>query len=231
MNVHYFQHAAVEELGSIGPWLRARGHRVTATRFFAGEAPPELAQFDWLIVMGGPMNIREDSRYPWLARERRFIDKAIRADKKVLGVCLGAQLVADALDGKVYANAQKEIGWFPVRKTKEAARSRVFGPLPDEFEALHWHGDTFDLSPGAIRLAASEACANQAFALGERVIGLQFHLEMTLPGARRLIEACSDELVDGPFVQSAAAMLSGEGRFERANQILAGILDRFEAAA
>jgi GMP synthase (glutamine-hydrolysing) len=138
--------------------------------------------------------------------------------------------VADALGGKVYANAQKEIGWFPVRKTKEAARSRVFGPLPDEFEAFHWHGDTFDLSPGAIRLAASEACANQAFALGERVIGLQFHLEMTLPGARRLIEACSHEVVDGPFIQTAEAMLSGPGRFDTANALLAGLLDRFQSS-
>ncbi len=230
MRAHYFQHVAVEELGSIEPWLRARGHRITATRLFAGEAPPDLDPVDWLIVMGGPMNIYEDARHPWLAPERRFIRNAIQAGKNVLGICLGAQLVADALGGKVRASSQKEIGWFPVRRTEEAPRSPLSSPLPGEFEAFHWHGDTFDLPAGAIRLAASEACANQAFAHGERVLGLQFHLEMTPNAARRLIEACADDLVDGPFIQKAEAMLSDRGRFENANRILAGILDRFESA-
>jgi GMP synthase (glutamine-hydrolysing) len=210
-------------------WLRGRGHALACTRLHAGDPLPDLGRVDWLIVMGGPMNIYEDARYPWLAPERRFIRNAIQAGKNVLGICLGAQLVADALGGKVHAGSQKEIGWFPVRRTQEAPRSSPSSPLPGEFEAFHWHGDTFNLPAGAIRLAASEACANQAFAHGERVLGLQFHLEMTPGAAKRLIEACAADLVDGPFIQKAEAMLSNSGRFENANRILAGILERFES--
>jgi GMP synthase (glutamine-hydrolysing) len=230
VNVHWLQHVPVEELGSMEAWLRGRGRVPACTRLYAGDPLPDLGRVDWLIVMGGPMNIYEDARYPWLAPERRFIREAIQAGKHVLGICLGAQLVADALGGKVRASSQKEIGWFPVRRTEEAARSPLFGPLPEQLEVFHWHGDTFDLPAGAIRLAASEACANQAFAYGERVLGLQFHPEMTPVAARRLIEACTDDLVDGPFIQKAEAMLSNPGRFENANRILAGILDRFQSA-
>ena len=138
-----------------------------------------MSDFDWLIILGGPMNIYEEDKYPWLSKEKEFIHQAIASDKIVLGICLGAQLMADVLGGKVQRNVHREIGWFPVKLMPESKASRIFRVLPEEFMALHWHGDTFELPPGAVHTAESQACKNQAFELG-KAIGLQFHLESSL---------------------------------------------------
>jgi GMP synthase (glutamine-hydrolysing) len=226
MNLHYLQHVSFEGLASIETWAAARGHRVAATRLHEGEPLPRLDQLDWLVVMGGPMNIYEEDRFPWLAAEKRFLKSAIESGRVVLGVCLGAQLIADVLGGPVGRNAHKEIGWFPVRKTEAAARSRVCETLPAELEAFHWHGDTFALPPGAVHVARSEACENQAFIYDERVVGLQFHLETTPASVRLLAKHCADELVTGPLIQSVEAMLADEQRFERINETMWRLLDR-----
>ncbi|MBI5686569.1 MAG: type 1 glutamine amidotransferase [Verrucomicrobia bacterium] len=228
MNIHYLQHVSFEGLASIEPWAATRGHRITATRLHAGEPLPQLDRFDWLVVMGGPMNIYEDEKFPWLAAEKRFIKSAIEAGKIVLGVCLGAQLIAGALGGPVTRNAHKEIGWFPVRKTAAAARSRVGEALPEELEVFHWHGDTFAIPPGALHAARSAACESQAFIYDERVVGLQFHLETTPESARLLAAHCADELVGGPFIQTAGAMLADERRFGRINEAMWKLLDRLQ---
>ncbi|OHE78530.1 MAG: amidotransferase [Verrucomicrobia bacterium GWF2_62_7] len=228
MNLHYLQHVPFEGLASIETWAAARGHQVAVTRLHAGDPLPRLDQLDWLVVMGGPMNIYEEDKFLWLAAEKRFIKTAIEGGKVVLGVCLGAQLIADVLGGPVHRNAHKEIGWFPVRKTGAAARSRVFEALPTELEVFHWHGDTFVLPPGAIHLARSAACENQAFICDERVVGLQFHLETTPESARLLAQHCDDDLVVGPFIQSAEAMLSDRRRFDRINETMWKLLDRLQ---
>lgn len=176
------------------------------------------------------MNIYEEEKFPWLAAEKRFIQSAIEGGKVVLGICLGAQLIADVLGGPVGRNAHKEIGWFPVRKTEAAARSRVCDLLPAELEAFHWHGDTFALPPGAVHVARSAACENQAFIYDERVIGLQFHLETTPESARLLAQHCADELVTGPFIQTAGAMLADPRRFARINEAMWKLLDRLQEA-
>lgn len=225
MNIHSFFHVPFEGLGSIETWARARGARITSTRFYASDPLPPVNSLDWLIVMGGPMNIYEHDSYPWLIEEKRFIHAAVTAGKVVLGICLGAQLIADVLGGKVRPNAHKEIGWFPVQKTEEAIRSRMFGVFPSEVEVFHWHGDAFELPEGAIRLARSAACENQGFVHGERVVGLQFHLETTREGAEKLIEHCADDMVAGPFIQSREAILSDLARFERINRIMTRLLD------
>ena len=137
-----------------------------------------------MIVMGGPMNIYEEKKYPWLLREKCFIEDATKTGKVVIGICLGAQIIADVLGANVYAGEHKEIGWFPIFRTKEAGESIVFRDFPSELEVFHWHGDSFDLPSGCIRLAESAACPNQAFIYDERVVGLQFHLEVTRQGAR-----------------------------------------------
>ena len=219
-----------EGLASIETWAVARGHRVAATRLHAGDSLPRLGQFDWLVVMGGPMNIYEEEKFPWLAAEKRFIQSAIAGGRVVLGVCLGAQLIADVLGGPVGRNAHKEIGWFPIRKTDVAARSRVCDALPAELEAFHWHGDTFALPPWAVHVARSAACENQAFIYDERVIGLQFHLETTPESARLLAQHCADELVTGPFIQTAGAMLADPRRFTRINEAMWKLLDRLQEA-
>lgn len=225
MNIHYLQHVPFEGPASIQGWAEARGHSITCTRLFAGDALPEIREIDMLIVMGGPMNVYEEKKYPWLAGEKRHIERAIAANKAVLGICLGAQLIADALGSRVYANKHKEIGWFPVQKTEQAGKIPAFGALSDEMVVFHWHGDTFDLPQGAIHAARSAACENQAFIYDGRVAGLQFHLETTRSGAAEMIRNCGHELVDGPFIQPAEAILSREENFESINKAMWKLLD------
>ena len=140
----------------------------------------------------------------------------------VLGVCLGAQLIASALGARVYANPMKEIGWFPVQGVPDADSSFRF---PDECTVFHWHGETFDLRSGAVRLAKSEACENQAFQLGPFVIGLQFHLETTRDSAWLMLEHCRAELVPGPYVQTEQALRSTPAsRYQEINRLMEGVL-------
>jgi GMP synthase-like glutamine amidotransferase len=228
VNLHYFQHVPFEALGSIEHWAFNRRHAVTATRFSEGDPLPSLNQIDWLLVMGGPMNVYEEQHYPWLAQEKRFIEETIQAGKVVLGICLGAQLIADVLGAKVYRNPYQEIGWYPIEKTKAAAASSLFRVLPSTLEVFHWHGDTFDIPSGAIHLARSAACENQAFLYDERVLGLQFHLEMTRQAAEQLIVNCAGEIAAGAFTQSAETMLSEEQRFKTSNETLDDLLDHLQ---
>jgi GMP synthase (glutamine-hydrolysing) len=229
MKIHWFQHVPFEGLGSIEPWLRAAGHALSCTRLHAGEAPPPM-DYDWLIVMGGPMNIYEEQAHPWLAAEKRAIRDAIDGGRRVLGICLGAQLIADVLGAQVTRNAHKEIGWFPVELTLQGQLSPLFADFPPRFEAYHWHGDTFGLPPDAVHVARSEACAQQAFVRGTRVAGLQFHLETTPASAAELIDNARQDIVPAPYVQSAETMLAGPARFARLNHLMDGLLARMQSA-
>jgi GMP synthase-like glutamine amidotransferase len=225
MRVHWLQHVEYEDLGSIADWLQRNRAEVRCTRLYAGEqAPPQAHDFDWLIVMGGPMNVYEHAQYPWLITEQALIQKAIRQRKTVLGICLGAQLIASVLHARVFANPVPEIGWFPVRLAPEIRVSALFADWPDKFDAFHWHGDTFGLPVGGISLGASDACERQGFVARERVVGLQFHLEMTPDGAQRLCRMHPPQ--PARTVQSAERMLGRLARFEKANRRLAGLLDR-----
>jgi GMP synthase-like glutamine amidotransferase len=179
-------------------WCGVRKARTTVTGFFGNWHLPPQEDFDLLILMGGPMSVNDETEHPWLVAEKQFIRETLQAGKPILGVCLGAQLIASALGAKVYPGRQKEIGWFPVRTVDNA--EDVF-PFPDRINAFHWHGETFDLPPGAVHLAESEACKHQAFQVGANVIGLQFHLETTPETADALITHCLHELTPGPFVQ------------------------------
>ena len=201
MRLHYLQHVPFEDLAGIEDWAEDRGHQISRTLLFDGQKLPGMDEFDWLVIMGGPMNIYEEDKYPWLAGEKRFIRDAIISDKIVLGICLGGQLIADVLGGRVRRNLYKEIGWHHVKLTPEGQNSRIFNVLPNTFMAFHWHGDTFEIPPQAHRAAESEACANQAFMIG-KAVGLQFHLESSMDSIDHLIENCSDELVDGKYIQS-----------------------------
>ena len=143
MRIHYLQHVPFEDLAYIETWAKDKGHSLSVTKLYLNEKLPGMDDFDWLIVMGGPMNIYEEREYPWLVEEKQFIEEVIKTGKVVLGICLGAQLIADVLGGKVRQNDYQEIGWFPVTKTSEANNSVFFKSLPDDFMAFHWHGDTF----------------------------------------------------------------------------------------
>lgn len=227
MRIHYLQHVPFEDLANIEAWARSRGHYLTCTMLFADETLPDLSSFDWLIIMGGPMNIYEHDRYPWLLREKEFIRQAVAGGKIVLGICLGAQLISDVLGGKVTGNRFREIGWFPVSLTAEGISSSIFSVLPERFVALHWHGDTFSIPSGASRTAESEACSNQAFILG-RAVGLQFHLESSKDSIDHLLENCADELTEGPYVQKPREIDAPAERYDQIEGLMERLLDRIE---
>lgn len=231
MNVHYIQHVPFEGIGSIGRWSHEHGHTLSTTRLYHNQPLPDLATVDCLIIMGGPMNVYEDDRYPWLKLEKQFIEQAIKADKPVLGICLGAQLVADVLGAKVFGNLYKEIGWFPVQLTESARRNPIFSCLPQQLPVFHWHADTFSLPAGALRIAESEGCQNQGFLYGEMVVALQFHLEVTVESARLLIKHCSDDMLAGPYSQTPDEILSQQDHFLHINQAMDGIMSRIFARA
>jgi GMP synthase-like glutamine amidotransferase len=217
------QHVSFEGPAGIAEWAALRGAGVTAVRLYEGDPLPSLDSFDLLAVMGGPMSVNGEAQHPWLAEEIAFVGKAIDADKSVLGVCLGAQLIAKALGAPVYPGFRKEIGWFPVHRT--AARHELFQGIPDAFTAFHWHGETFDLPDRAVRLAYTEETPNQAFAVGGRVLGLQFHMEATPASVSELIVHAGAEIGAGPFEQAPPVILSELHRCSSLLPLLCGALD------
>jgi GMP synthase-like glutamine amidotransferase len=223
MRAHYFQHVPFEGLGSIEPWLESNGHTLTRTRFFESPDLPSPETVDLLVVMGGPMSVNDEDKFPWLALEKQFVREVIESGKPVLGICLGAQIIAKAMGAKVFPNQQKEIGWFPIHAVS-SIDDAVFS-FPQAETVFHWHGETFDLPPGAIRLAKSEGCENQAFQLGKRVIGLQFHLETTPESARGIVSHCRGELVPSRYVQTEEEILSASpDRYKSINELMGSIL-------
>jgi GMP synthase-like glutamine amidotransferase len=155
MRIHSLEHEPFEGLGNIEVWVKNKGHSITRTLLFDNEELPETSEFDWLVIMGGSMNIYEEDKFPLLKEEKNFIAQTIAANKILLGICLGSQLIADVLGGKVKKNEYKEIGWFPVSLTREARDSSIFSSLPGTFTTFHWHGDTFKIPHGAKRISCS----------------------------------------------------------------------------
>jgi GMP synthase-like glutamine amidotransferase len=223
MRIHYFQHVPFEGLGCIEPWAEENGYELTHTRFFESTDLPDAKEIDWLVIMGGPMSVNDEDRFPWLVLEKRFVRDVIASGKPVLGICLGAQMIAGAMGARVFPNPVKEIGWFPIRGV-DCGDGSVFS-FPASETVFHWHGETFDLPAGAIRLARSEACENQAFQLGCSVIGLQFHLETTPESAREIVSHCLNELVPSTYVQTAEEILSAAPDcYESVNRLMGSVL-------
>ena len=162
---------------------------------------PGPAEADCLVVLGGPMSVWEKESHPWLEGEKHAIASFIEAGRPVLGICLGAQLLADVLGAATYAGPLPEVGWHRVRAAAESRSHPVASVLPDELETFLWHGDTFDIPQGAVRIAGSGAFENQGF-VWERVLALQFHLEVRPDWVRRLAERDADRFVAGGHVQS-----------------------------
>ena len=229
MRIHHLQHVPFEGLGSIEPVLKEKGHQLTATHLYDKQPLPMAEDIDWLIVMGGPMGIYDEQEYPWLKAEKRFIAEVIAAGKIVLGICLGAQLIADVLGARVYKNKYREIGWFDINRLPEAEGTILSTAIPEQAEVFHWHGDTFDIPASTRALAASDACPNQGFIMDNRVVAFQFHLETTPASAQALIENSRNELDNSAYVQTEQQMLSSPQRFSNINQIMRSVLDALDA--
>jgi GMP synthase-like glutamine amidotransferase len=177
MRVLTFRHVPFEDAGMIATVLQGHGTSVEyADLYLPGVTPPETTAFDGLVFMGGPMSVNDP--LPYLQWEMRTISSALERGQPVLGICLGAQLIAKAMGARVYRNTEKEIGFFEVQFAREAQDDPLFSGLKDE-TVFHWHGETFDLPAGAVLLGSSARCRNQAFRIGERTYGMQFHLEVT----------------------------------------------------
>jgi GMP synthase-like glutamine amidotransferase len=226
MRIHYLQHVPFEDLAGLETWAQARRHTISATRLFQNEALPGVNEVDLLIILGGPMNIYEEDKYTWLTAEKKFIETAIREEKKVLGICLGSQLIAAVLGARIFQNPDKEIGWLPITLTEEAQSLALFSQMPRQFQVFHWHGDTFNLPHQAIHLARSEGCENQAFLYGSRVLALQFHLESNRQSIQRMVEHEIDDITEGRYVQTPEKILSEDKFFEESHTVLSVILDR-----
>jgi GMP synthase (glutamine-hydrolysing) len=227
MRVEVLQHVPFEGPAAIASILEHGGHVLRVTRLYAGEELPSAADTAALVVMGGPMSVHDRGKHPWLPTEVTLIREAIEREIPVLGICLGAQLIAAALGARVYPGSEKEIGWFPVTMTGEAGRSRLTAEWPSEARVLHWHGDTFDLPAGAKLLASSPAYRNQAFEVNENVVGVQFHLEMTNSDVREIVQNSRHELVPGRFVQSEEEIVRGAERSDVLQTMLQGMLERW----
>ncbi len=225
MRIHYLQHEPTEGLGFVEHWAIQHGHALSSTQLWNGESLPIQQNFEALLVFGGPMNIYEEDLFPWLIPEKKFIKAAIESGKKIIGFCLGSQLLADILGGPVTRNKFMEIGWFPIQWTDEALALPVLQGLPSSITVLHWHGDTFALPPGAMRLAESLGCENQGFVWGNNILAFQFHLEFTLGQVQQFLS--TGDLPAGQYVQKPEAMLSHPDQFDMARTYLETILDRF----
>lgn len=225
MRVHYLQHVPFETPEKIADWVKDNGFTLSGTLLYEHSQFPLQSEFDLLIVLGGPMSIHDEVDFPWLIQEKDFINETIAHKKLVLGICLGAQLIAQVLGGRVYKNPHTEIGWFPVKMTTEAQGTKFLRHLPQEYTPFHWHGETFQLPAGVQSAALSLGCANQAFEYQGQVVGLQFHLESSNASIERLINYCGDEMTAGEYIQQAPQMLDQTSLLRQSNAILVKILD------
>lgn len=225
MNIHCFQHVAFEKLGCIESWIVENNHTLTTTRFFEKHTLPDVSSIDFLIVMGGPMGIYDYEEHKWLDSEKEFIRGAISAGKIVLGICLGAQLIADVLGAKVFSNGNKEIGWLPVRFGLEFQKYATV-KLNTDLNVFHWHGDTFGIPDGGMLHSSSLVCSNQLFTVNEKVMAIQFHLEVTPESVKTIVANCGNELNEaGDFIQSENKILDTTTYFKQSNRIMFDILD------
>ncbi|MBN2616261.1 MAG: type 1 glutamine amidotransferase [Bacteroidales bacterium] len=224
MRIHILQHVVFEDAGVVEEIAAETAYPVSFTRFFESFYLPDPDHFDVLVIMGGPMNIFEEEKYPWLAAEKEFIQRCIRAKKKILGICLGSQLLADALGADVYRNPEKEIGWYPVSKHPDGTHD-LLKLFPDKLPAFHWHGDTFDLPEGAYPIFTSEATRYQGFIMNDLWIGLQFHWETLPRSVEALLHFAADDLTPGKYVQSLETIRQKKNHFSEIKKSLRLLLN------
>jgi GMP synthase-like glutamine amidotransferase len=224
MKIHFIQHVPFEDPAFIMDWAEKKNYPVSSGRAYLNDPYPDYNEFDLLLIMGGPMSVNDEHLLPWLTTEKKFVKEAISKGKIVVGICLGAQLIASVFGAKVKLNIQKEIGWFPV-KFNDTECKRLSLPFSGELMTFHWHGETFDLPEGSVLLASSQVCKNQAFAIGNSVFGFQFHLEANKYSIDRLIFNCESEIDSSLFVQNKEKMISQLHFIDSANSVMEAFLN------
>lgn len=228
MRTHFLQHASFEAPGYLLQWAQQQQHTISCTRLYEAPDFPPVEDIDWLVVMGGPMGVYDEDRFPWLKQEKAFLQAVIRAGKKVLGVCLGSQLVAEALGARVYPHTEKEIGWWPVEKVNNEMAPALAQLLPDSLVPFHWHGDTFDLPAHATHLLKTALCPHQAFIYDNRVMGLQFHLEATPELVADMVAHGKEELQHkSRGIQPEAVILQNKAHYAANHACLERLLEWF----
>jgi GMP synthase-like glutamine amidotransferase len=223
MRIHYLQHVPHEGPGFIEEWATQRNYSLTATKLYEGDPFPEMTDFDLLVIMGGPMSVHDDDKISWLQDELSFVVHAIADGKKVLGICLGAQLIAYLLGAKIIKSPSAEIGWYPVTKTTNHS---MFKDLPDEFMAFHWHGEMFDIPAGAERIFGSKGCENQGFIYYDNVVGFQFHFETTPETIEQMLAVENIDILKGDFIQTSDEIRLMAEHSKTVNRYLEQILDK-----
>jgi GMP synthase (glutamine-hydrolysing) len=228
---YVLQHTPSETAGAIAVALRGRKIVARVIKSFSGdEVPREIGDARALIVMGGPMGVYEADAYPFLKEEKRLIERALRADVPVLGVCLGSQLLASVLGAHVTRGHAKEIGWIPVEFSASAGRDRIFGGVSSPIVPLQWHGDVFTLPAGAVSLAKSAMTRCQAFRYGRAAYGVLFHLEVTRGIVAKMVRAFAGELAEQNIARED--VLAGAAKhLPRLEPIARGVFERFAAHA
>lgn len=218
-------HVPFEGPGVIEDWVGEKGYKLQYIRFYEEFSLPDASAVDLLIIMGGPMDVFDYHVHPWMGDEIEWVKEFINSGKPVLGICLGAQIIAAALGEEVYPGPHKEIGWHNLQFFPSLGDYKIFKELPVTRKVFHWHGDTFDIPEEATRIAASQAFPNQGFIYKNKVIALQFHLEVNPDSVRELVENCRDELEEGPHIQSEKKILSEHSYFQTNQEVLFQFLD------
>lgn len=225
MKIHAVLHASFETVGVIDDWAKDNGHSLTFTHSYSNEKLPTLQNFDFLIMMGGPQSPLQQNQYPFLTAEIKLIRQAINAHKLVFGFCLGAQLIGEALYAKTLKSPEKEVGVFPITLTQEGKTDPLFKSFQNSFDVIHWHNDMPGIPEGALLLASSAGCPNQAFRYKHHVYGFQFHMEINKDNAKSMCLHCPDDLAPSKFTQTKELFLNSD--FTSINHKMKLILDRF----
>jgi GMP synthase-like glutamine amidotransferase len=230
MRLHLLEHDPLDfSCTNISIWAEKKQYELAQTYVCKGEILPDVREFDWLMVMGGSQHVWEEDTHPWLPDEKRLIARAIVANKTVLGVCFGAQLLAETLGGKVFRNEYKEIGWYPVSLTPEGRESFLFEGVADPFVTFHWHHDHYSLPPRCVGLARSQATATQAFAdAGRPLVGIQFHPEYTLELIRYFSHEHSEDWEPDLYVAGKDPVLARTEEMDETYGLMEALLNNMD---
>ncbi len=228
MRIHVLQHEPYEGPGLIHEWANEKRHEVAVTEVFNSQPLPPVDTFDWLVIMGGAMSVNDEDIYDWLKPEKELVRNTIATGKIILGICLGAQMIASALGKKVYKNERKEIGWFPITLTEAGMQHNFLSAGWHNQSFFHWHGETFDIPEGAQLLASSRACTNQAFTIG-KAWAFQFHPEVNTQVLHQMVSSGNAELVPADYVMSGSKILEAQSTINEVRPLFYSFLDKLGA--